>query len=348
VDDRGAGEPLVALPVRRLGEREVDLHLAASVPETPRLAGRAVAGEQVAVQLLRGDVGEDGPRRLDRLAVGDPHGSRPPTRDDDSIDPAFLLAGSAGVADDADERIDEPDPSPARDGHSPDLDRDSDHLGHEARGRIVGPEPGVEHPRREQSVRSFVLERLRRPVAAARQDVSGELDQAAAAQPAQRLRAEPYPGARPQLGREHTEGEVGVRHEPLDGLRPASAELGDVLLVRGGEERRAAVREQRRSRQVGVQVLDAARLEVVPQLRVRGRAGEERMPGGEDVVNEARLSDLGGSNRAAEPVVPLQHADAPARLREQRGRDERVDPAPDRDRVEASVHRPPPPWPVRP
>src|SRR5437667_12685129 len=62
------------------------------------------------------------------------------------------------------------------------------------------------------------------------------------------------------------------------------------------------------------------------------------MPGGEDFMQEAGLGDLGRPDRAAEPVVALQYADAPARLREQRRSDQRVDSAPDRDCVVAAGH----------
>ena len=66
----------------------------------------------------------------------------------------------------------------------------------------------------------------------------------------------------------------------------------------------------------------------------RGRAAHpERVPGAEDVVVEPRLRDLRGLDRAAEPVVPLEHADAPAGLREQRRAGEPVDAAADDDGV---------------
>src|SRR5439155_22603629 len=95
---------------------------------------------------------------------------------------------------------------------------------------------------------------------------------------------------------------------------------------------------ERGGREVGVQVLDPATPELVLQRRVRGRAGEERVPGREDLVHEPRFRDFCSPDRAAEPVVLLQHADRPPRSREQRGGDERVDPAPDRDGVVAAVH----------
>ena len=59
------------------------------------------------------------------------------------------------------------------------------------------------------------------------------------------------------------------------------------------------------------------------------------MPGGEDLVREPwRGQAVDGFDRAAQPVVPLEHADAPTLLREQRASGERVDAATDEDRVE--------------
>src|SRR5262249_49910855 len=75
--------------------------------------------------------------------------------------------------------------------------------------------------------------------------------------------------------------------------------------------------------------------ELVLQCSVGGRAREQRVPGGEDLVDETGLGDLRRPDRAAEPVVALEHAHPPALAREQRTRDQRIDPAPDRDRVVA-------------
>ena len=92
---------------------------------------------------------------------------------------------------------------------------------------------------------------------------------------------------------------------------------------------------------VVVDTLGIASPEAVAELRVRGAADPERMPCAEDVVVEARLGDLRGLDRAAEPVVPLEHAHALARACEQRGAREAVDPAADEDRVVVR-HRPAP------
>ena len=77
--------------------------------------------------------------------------------------------------------------------------------------------------------------------------------------------------------------------------------------VAAEQERRLAVGERGRRRQLGVQVLEAARGELVAEQGVRRAADPERMPAREHVVVEAGLGDLGGPDAAAEPVVALEH-----------------------------------------
>jgi hypothetical protein len=60
--------------------------------------------------------------------------------------------------------------------------------------------------------------------------------------------------------------------------RRETVELGDVRLERRLEEHRLSVRERGGCRQVRVQVLEAAAVEVVGELGVCGRALEERVP----------------------------------------------------------------------
>ena len=155
-----------------------------------------------------------------------------------------------------------------------------------------------------------------------------------------RLRPERGARSRPELGAEHAEREIGVREELVEHPLPGGAvavvvaiELRAVRVGRAEQKRRLAVREERRGRVVRVQILEPARGEVVAELGVRRAADPERVPGAEDVVVEARLGDLGRLDRAAEPVVALEHADAPAGPREQRAARERVDPAADDDGV---------------
>src|SRR6185312_8461910 len=101
VDDRGLSEPLVALPVRRLREREVDLHLRAAVAEA--LAELGVAADQPAVELRRRDVGDHRALRADLLAVGGAHAGRLAVAEEHSLDVAAGLARAAVVLDQAHE-----------------------------------------------------------------------------------------------------------------------------------------------------------------------------------------------------------------------------------------------------
>ena len=164
---------------------------------------------------------------------------------------------------------------------------------------------------------------------------------AAPAEPAQRLHAERR-ARRPTRARcraARTRGRRSGRTRRATDCHAApspGAWRSNSARVRVGgakQERRLAVRIGRAGREVGVQVLEPAGGEVVAEQGVRRAADPERMPGGEHVVPEARLGDLGGLDRAAEPVVPLEHADAPAGTGEQRAAGERVDAAPDQHRV---------------
>jgi hypothetical protein len=152
----------------------------------------------------------------------------------------------------------------------------------------------------------------------------------------------------PQLGPEHAEGQVRVREELCEERVPRSAvarvvavELGRIRLGGPQQERALAVGVQRARRQLGVQVLEPVSPEVVAELRVRRATDPERMPCAEDVVVEPRLRQLRGLDRTAEPVVALQHAHVPPRLREQSGAREPVDAAADDDRVVVSHVRAP-------
>ena len=81
-------------------------------------------------------------------------------------------------------------------------------------------------------------------------------------------------------------------------------------------------------------------MQVVLELRVGGRADEQRVPPGEHLVNEPGLGDLGGLDRTADVVVALEHEHALSGLGQQRGAGERVDAAADEDDVVGSGHRP--------
>ena len=344
VEERRACEALVAAPARQLVHGDVDLHLAAAVAEAQRpLAnpgGCVALAEQTSIELRRRDAGQHGPRCCDRLAVREPDRRRRPLRDDDPLHLGLGAQFAAGIANDRRERVDEARAAALRYRHPAELERAGDHLGHESGHRLVGPEAGVQDPGREQAVRALVGERVVEPVAGGEQRVPGELDEAAPAELLVRLAAEREALPRPELGAEHAEGDVCCGHELVELSLPRLAELCGVDGAVGGEMGARAVRERGRGRQVGVQVLEPEPVEVGLQLGVGGGADPERVPGGKDLVPEARCGEpVDRLDRAAEPVVPLEHADAPAVLREQRSTCERVDPAADEDGVE-SGHAP--------
>src|SRR3954453_10977993 len=140
MDDRRLPEPPVALPARRLREREVDLHLRAAVAEAATKL--RVAVDEPAVELRRRHVRDHGPRRSDLLAVGGAHAHRLPVADDHPLDVAAGFARAPAVLDRAHEPPVEPRPATAWNRHPALLHRDTDHLGHEPEARVVGPEAG--------------------------------------------------------------------------------------------------------------------------------------------------------------------------------------------------------------
>ena len=91
------------------------------------------------------------------------------------------------VADQLGQGLDEASAHAAWNRHAAELDRDRDHLRHEAGGRRVRTEAGVQDPWREQSVRTVGLERLGQPVARRLHERARELRETAPPEPAIRL-----------------------------------------------------------------------------------------------------------------------------------------------------------------
>jgi hypothetical protein len=174
------------------------------------------------------------------------------------------------------------------------------------------------------------LERARDPVAAAHECVPRKLEQPTPPQAAQCPATERETGSRPELGREKPEGQVGIVHEVVELGLPGgtvgggvATELLHVALERTRDECRGAVGERGPGRQVGVDVRDPAAIELVLELRVCGRAGEERMPRGEHLMGEPRKRELvGRPDAAAGNVVALEDAHAPAVAGEEGGADQ--------------------------
>ncbi len=339
--DRRLPEPGVADPGRRLGEREVDLHLRPSVAE-PGCVRREVerdAAEQTAVELRRRDVADDD-RRTEHVAARELYSGSAPVARDHVRHVGSGLACAALLADQRDQSVGEARAAAAWHRHPALLHGDGDHRGHVARRRRVRAEPGVQDPRCEQPVRSPGGKGLRQPVAGRDQKPCSELGRAAPAQPPVGAQGKRRAVPRPELRAEHPEGEVGVGEEPVEHGEPGGAvtgleavELGGVRVGGAQQERRLAVRKQRRRRMLGVQILETVTGEVAAEPGVRRAADPERVPGTEDVVMESRLRDLRRLDRAPEPVVPLEHAHVTPGLGEQSGAGEAVDAAADDDRV---------------
>ena len=210
-----------------------------------------------------------------------------------------------------------------------------------------GPSPVWRTHGSQQAVRRFRAKRVGEPVATGRERGSRELEEPTTPEPSVRPATEAEPTRRPQLGAEHAEGQVRVGHERVEHRPPRGAvpgrmplELRYVVLERRGEERARSVGEGRGGREVGVEVHDSTRVELVLQLRVGGRAGPERMPRGEELVREPWRGQVARRPDApAELLGALEHAHAPARLREERRPREGVDPGADEHRVEGRHRR---------
>ena len=335
-------------PLRQLVEREVDLHAGAAVAEVlrrlPDGRRRLVLAQQLPVELLRRDARDHRSCGRDDLAVPQPDATRAGRR---RRAPARRRRRCAARR----HARARPPPAPRRDARRRRSARAC------RRSWIAQPMTWVMKPETACSGPRPVCSTQGASRPWARSDSKVDSSQSRAltsALPANAsrprrpklpyaLRARSRPCSRPELGRQHAEARVGRGHELLELAPPGRAvagrvtiELGDVVLERRRQERCSAIGEERAGRQVGVEVLEAVTRQVVAQLGVGRRAREERMPGGHQLVREARRGELGGRvDGAAEAVVPLQHADAPALAREQRRARQGVDAGTHEDRVKA-------------
>ena len=186
VKERRPAEAVVAVPARRFGERVVDLHL--RPPEAKAACGQSDRGgkrhipQQSAVQLRRQDVADDRPCG-ELVSVHGSNTARAAVLDENSIHLAIRLQHAAVIADQLRQRVDEPRTAAARNRHAAQLDRDGDHLRHEAGGGSVRAETGVQHPRREEPVRAPGPKRLRQPVAGRLDELAAEGHEPAPAEP---------------------------------------------------------------------------------------------------------------------------------------------------------------------
>src|SRR5258705_9185983 len=178
MNDRSPGETFVTLPARRLGQGEVNLHVAAA--ETETFAGFGNGGrhicriEQAPVELRGRDVADDRTSGSDGVAAREPDSGRTTSLDENPLHVLTGFADATVISDQARERVDEPCAAPTWNRHAPGLDREGDHAGHEPRRGCIGAESRVENPRREQAVRALGAERRRQPVSAALDDLGPE------------------------------------------------------------------------------------------------------------------------------------------------------------------------------
>ena len=324
----------------------MDLHARAPVTEAPGgvpdLRRRLLLREQAAVELRRGDARDHALAGMDALTACEPHAVGASAREQHALDIGARAQLAAALAHDRGERFHEGGAAALRHRHAAELEGARDDLRHEAAARLLGPQPRVQHPGREQAVRALGCERGGEPVARADERAAREFEQAATAELAVGLAREAEALARPELGREHAEAEIGRAHELLELAPPGGAvagcmavELGRVGLRRRGQEGGLPVREERRGGRIRVEVLEAVAAQVVAELRVRGGAREERVPRRHQLVREAGLGQVAARpDRTAEHLVALQHADAPAAPGEHRGARQGIHAGAHEERVE--------------
>ena len=238
------------------------------------------------------------------------------------------------VADQLDERVDQLRSAPARDRHAALLDGDRDHLRHVAGGGRVRPEAGVQHPGREEAVGALGLEGVRQPVAARDRQVAGEGRQPAPPEPAVGLEPEREAGPRPELGAEDPEGEVRVREERVQHLAPAGA------VRRRRSPRRSRCRNalspSGNAVAVGSSVFRYSSPRAASSSPSSACAAPPTQSGCQALNTSWRYpASVSSAVWTAPPRTSSRSRTrtSPARARQQRRAGQRVDPAPDDDRV---------------
>ena len=277
VHDGRLREPLVAVPARRLGEREVDLHLGPAVAEAAARRGDRVRR----VCRAGGRRAASASRSRSRRATRRPSRRRPcarrraapsrttteststPVRHEPPLSSISRTSASARRA-----------PPPRGTGMPPSWTAT-------AITCAMNPDDAVSGPRPVWSTHGASRPWIRSEANVSQSQSRPETSRlppnsATPCRPSRRIALPPsaMPVRRPELGAEQPEREVGVRHEPGEQLAPRGAVAGRVAVelrgVRVGaaeQERRLAVGERGRRRQLGVQVLEAARGELVAEQR---------------------------------------------------------------------------------
>ena len=264
------------------------------------LRRHVVVAQQPLVELRRRDVADHGRSAAHRPAVREPDADGRPVLDDHTLDVAARLARAAVVPDQRHERVDEARAAATRNRHPALLDRDGDHLCHEARRGRVGPEPGVQHPGREQAVRALRRERLREPVAARHEPLADEATRPRrpsrryALRPSAARHATRAPCRAPRTrdrrwGRTRSStGATRRRHPARAGRAPRR------WRPRAQQERALSVRKCGGCRVDPCSGTRARARKVISEHRMRRASDPERMPGAEDVVQVPGLGHLCG------------------------------------------------------
>ena len=328
VQQRRAREPLVAAPARRLVHRDVDLHLAAAVAEAARRrrGRRSVRRSLRAAARRAASASRRRARRRTRRSSRRRRAglrSRDLPRRGSARRPSRSAARRLRCARSWPDRSTSFAPPPFGTGIPPSWSAQAITCVMKPDTAWSGPSPvcsthGASRPR----VRS-VVERLGQPVTRRQQACARRTRRGRGGRSASRPCGRARDPAPDQSSVPSTPNAMSTpRHELVELLLPRVAELGDVRGAVGREERARAVREgARRSAGQCSEYSRPSAVEIRLQLGIGRRADPQRVPGGEDLVREpGRREAVDGLDRAAQPVVSLEHADAPTALSRARHR----------------------------
>ena len=280
-----------------------------------------------------------------------PLASRTPRRafaaDEDALDIGIEQDFAALIVDQARERGKRAARAALGDRRAGGFEREGDDLAHLARISALRAETGVQHPGREQRADDLGLVAGLEPAARGAERFAEEIRKLAQAAAPGFARHDLEHGARPQRAAEQREQERRVGAHPVDvGGKARAVAVGelvegrDIRLAVHGEDRMPAVGQQHRGRGRRMREGKAALLQLRSELRVGGRGQEQYERRRHHVVDEARRGDLLGADAAADAVVALEEQHLAALAAEERGRNERVDAAPDDDVVGRHVPLP--------
>ena len=125
--------------------------------------------EELRVELHGCHRRHDRPTSGDRLAPGDAHAGGATVGDQHALYLGSRANDPTCVEDDPRERVDKLCAATSRDRHPAELERAGEHMGHEARGRLIRSKSGVEDPGSEEAVRGVGAKRVAEPGAGRRE-----------------------------------------------------------------------------------------------------------------------------------------------------------------------------------